>query len=159
MLNWNKNVIFDDVIFIASCINEAIGNEIQCWKMDYVWYTYSWIPRLYKRLIDRTFVEIWKPRNNDAHKTWFNGCKKMYYTNNKVMLTIMDCSFTLIVGILTPAMVWLFCTNQTCTKPNVNFLCINTIISSTNLGTIVTWLKKCLWFNNLGSMNFPIDMT
>jgi hypothetical protein len=39
MWNLNKNVICDDVVFIASCINEAIGNKIQWWKMDYVWYT------------------------------------------------------------------------------------------------------------------------
>jgi hypothetical protein len=71
MWNWNKNVICDDVVIIASCINEAIGNKIQWRKMDYVWYTYSWVPRLYQGLIDR------KPSNNDAHKTWFNGCKKI----------------------------------------------------------------------------------
>jgi hypothetical protein len=28
--NWSKNVVCDDVIFIAYCINDAIGDEIQC---------------------------------------------------------------------------------------------------------------------------------
>ncbi len=27
--NWSKNVVCDDAMFIASCINNAIGNEIQ----------------------------------------------------------------------------------------------------------------------------------
>lgn len=28
MWNWSKSVIFDDAIFIASCIREAISDEI-----------------------------------------------------------------------------------------------------------------------------------
>jgi hypothetical protein len=51
----------------------------------------------------------------------------MYCTNNEVMLMMMDCSFTLIVGILILATMWLFCAYQICTKTNVSFLCINTI--------------------------------
>ncbi len=27
--NWSKSVICDDVIFIASCINDVIGDEIR----------------------------------------------------------------------------------------------------------------------------------
>jgi hypothetical protein len=29
MWNWNKFTICDDMVFIASCINEVVGDEVQ----------------------------------------------------------------------------------------------------------------------------------
>jgi len=92
-------------------------------------------------------------------KLGFYRFKKMYCINNRVMFDDRGLFIYLIMGILAFAMMWPFCANQTCTKINVNFLWINMIISSTYLGTLVIWARKCLWCNNLGSMNLPLDMT
>ncbi len=34
--NWSKNAICDDAIFIASCVDDAIGDEIQ-WPIAQEW--------------------------------------------------------------------------------------------------------------------------
>jgi hypothetical protein len=82
MWNWRKSNVCDDAIFIASCINEALSNEI-------------WWPTIKERaqfgsqilgFIDGTFIEIQKPWNNEAHKIWFNRHKKMYCMNNMIFL-------------------------------------------------------------------------
>jgi hypothetical protein len=82
-------VICDDVTFIASCINEAIGDEIK-WPTIEEWITlglciYFEFQGYNIRLINGTFIEIKKLWNNDAQKTWFNEHKKMYYINNTVV--------------------------------------------------------------------------
>ncbi len=62
--NQNKDVICDDVTFIASCINEAIGDEIK-WPTIEEWITlglciYFEFQGYSIRLINGTFIEIKK---------------------------------------------------------------------------------------------------
>jgi hypothetical protein len=73
-------VICDNVIFIASCINEAIGDKIK-WPIIEEWITlglciYFEFQGYSIRYFNGTFIEIKKLRNNDAQNTWFNEHKK-----------------------------------------------------------------------------------
>jgi hypothetical protein len=87
---WNKNnsAIRDDVIiwFIASGIKEIIGDEIK-WHTIEEWITIGTHPKVTSciKFINGTFIEIYKPWNNDIHGSWFNEHKKMYYMNNMVV--------------------------------------------------------------------------
>jgi len=86
--NWAKSSLCDDVIFIASCINHALVNEIY-------WPSYFERVALGSQFcessrclgfIDKTLVEIWKPWKGSKHLTWFNGRKKIYAMKNIVVL-------------------------------------------------------------------------
>jgi hypothetical protein len=88
MWNWSKSTLSDDVIFIESCTNQALEDEIQ-------WPTPKGRVTLGAHLreilmcigfIDGTLIEIHKPWQNEAHCTWFNGQKKIYTMNKMVIL-------------------------------------------------------------------------
>ncbi len=86
--NWAKSSLCDDVIFIASCINHALVNEI-CWPSSFETVALgSQFCELSGCLgfIDETLVEIWKPWKGSKHLTWFNGHKKIYAMKNIVVL-------------------------------------------------------------------------
>jgi hypothetical protein len=78
---WNsfKTFICDDALFILSCINEAIVDDIQ-WSIleervtltRRIWNLLGCI-----RFIDITLVEIFKLWNNVMHWTWLNVRKKI----------------------------------------------------------------------------------
>jgi hypothetical protein len=87
MWNWAKSSLCDDVIFIASCINHALANEIR-WPSSFERVALG--NQLHELpwclgFIDETLVEIQKPWN-PKHRTWFNGHKKIYAMNNTVIL-------------------------------------------------------------------------
>ncbi len=78
--NWSKNVVCDDAIFIASCINDAIGNDIW-WPIAHEWVVLGMNLaefQGYIGLIDGMFIKICKPWNDGVHKVLFNGQKKIY---------------------------------------------------------------------------------
>ncbi len=86
--NWSKSVVCDDVIFIASCINDAIGDKI--W-----WPTTQEQVVLNTNLVELqgcigfiygTLINIHKPWNDGAHKVWFNGQKNIYSMDNIVVV-------------------------------------------------------------------------
>lgn len=86
--NWNPGSMCDDALFIASCINVSIADEIR-------WPTPEERRNLSSRLpqfpgcigmIDGTLVKIRRPYNNPEHRRWFNGRKKMYAMNNTVII-------------------------------------------------------------------------
>jgi hypothetical protein len=79
MWNWNKSNVCNYAIFITFCINEALSNEIR-------WPMVEERAQLGSQIIDGIFIEIRKSWNNEAHKTWFNRHKKMYYMNNMIIL-------------------------------------------------------------------------
>jgi hypothetical protein len=85
MWNWAKSSLCDDVIFIASCINHALANEIH-------WPSSSQRVALGSQLcgllgclgvIYGTLVEIQKPWKDLEYRTWFNDDKKIYAMNNR----------------------------------------------------------------------------
>ncbi len=86
--NWSKSVVCDDVIFIASYIKDAIGDEI--W-----WPTTQEQIVLNTNLVEfqgciglvyGTLINICKPWNYGAHKVWLNGQKKTYSMNNIMLV-------------------------------------------------------------------------
>jgi hypothetical protein len=89
MWNWFKITLCDDVIFIASYINEAIRDEIQ-WPIaeEIIGNTINqntlvlWLHWFHYGM----FVKIWKPWQNATHKTWFSGHKKVYSMNNTLVI-------------------------------------------------------------------------
>jgi hypothetical protein len=96
MWNWSKISICDDVIFIWSCINEGIANEIQ-WLIVKERVTFaSGIRDLPScmRFIDGTLVETCNLWNNVTHQTWFNGRKKSTWWTTWSLLTTKVSWFT-----------------------------------------------------------------
>jgi len=88
MWNWAKSSLCDDVIFIASCINHALVNEI-CWPSFFERVVLgSQLCELSECLgfIHKTLVEIQKPWKGSKHWTWFNCYKKIYAMKNIVVL-------------------------------------------------------------------------
>ncbi len=61
--NWKNNAINDDGIFIASCINFAIFNEIRWPTIEKHQVLVKQLPQLYGCIgfIDGTFIKIHKP--------------------------------------------------------------------------------------------------
>jgi hypothetical protein len=82
--NWNKSVINDVGIFIASCINFTIANEIRWPVIEGHQVLAMQLPQFQGCIgfIDGTFIKIHKPWNNPTHQSWYNGQKKMYCMNN-----------------------------------------------------------------------------
>ncbi len=88
MWNWAKSSLCDDVIFITSCINHTLANEIH-WPSSFERVALgSQLHELLRclRFIDETLIEIQKPWKYSKHWTWFNGHKKIYVMNNAVIL-------------------------------------------------------------------------
>ncbi len=88
MWNWAESSFCDDVIFIASCINHALVNEI-CWPSSFERVVLgNQLCELSRCLgfINKLLVEIRKPWKDSKHLTWFNGCKKIYAMKNIVVL-------------------------------------------------------------------------
>lgn len=87
--NWSRTALNDDCLFVASCINHAIANEI-------TWPDEAERARLGRMnthfsgcigIIDGTLVRIRHPYKNPDHAKWFNGRKKMYCMNNTVVVS------------------------------------------------------------------------
>jgi len=86
--NWSKSSSCDDALFVASCINEALQDQL-CWPNEHDRRMLgSRIPELPGCIgfIDETLVEICRPHNNPQHGRWFNGRKKIYSLNNTVVV-------------------------------------------------------------------------
>lgn len=88
---WNvaRSTLCDDVIFIASCITDALAHEIS-WPNEVERRRLSRLNPHFPGcigIIDGTLVKIRKPWNNPNHTKWFNGRKKMYCMNNTVVVS------------------------------------------------------------------------
>jgi hypothetical protein len=77
MWNWSKSPLCDDALFIASCINSALGNEIQWPTVEerVSLGTHLWEFPGCIGFIDDTLIEICKPWQNEAHHVWFSEPK------------------------------------------------------------------------------------
>jgi len=99
--NWSKSSVNDDSIFVSSCVNAAIANEIR-------WPTEHERRAAGTRLadfpgcighIDGTLVKIRRPHRDPLHSRWFNGRKKIYCVNNTVavdhdgLFIFIDCGY------------------------------------------------------------------
>jgi len=86
--NWSKSSVCDDSIFVSSCINVALADEIR-WP-DPRERLVSGQRNLRFRgcigLIDGTLIKIRRPHSDPLHGRWFNGRKKMYCVNNTVVV-------------------------------------------------------------------------
>ncbi len=89
MCNSSKISLCDDIgLFITFCINETLVDDI-CWLMINKKITLgSQLGELLNSIefIDGTLIGNQKPWKNKAHKTWFNGHKKIYSMNNIFVL-------------------------------------------------------------------------
>ncbi len=88
MWNWNKFTICDDMVFIASCINEVVGDEVQ-WlsqkeQVIFVQHMFKFVCCIER--INGILIKIHRPQNNLIHQSWFDEHKKMYYMNNIVAI-------------------------------------------------------------------------
>jgi hypothetical protein len=88
MWKWSKSALYDDALFIISCINHVLLDEIR-------WSTLEERVRLGMHLqelpkcigfIDGTLNTICKPWQSEAHRTWFNGWNFFNVMNNMVIL-------------------------------------------------------------------------
>ncbi len=86
MWNWSKTSICDDTLFISSCINEAIANEIQ-WSIVKERVTFASGIWDLPWFIDGALVETCKLWNNVMHQTWFNGREKSIWWTTWSLLT------------------------------------------------------------------------
>ncbi len=104
------------------------------------------------KFINGTSIEICTPWNNDIHWSWFNKHKKMYHMNN----TMMDYSFTWMVGILISSMMWTSNESHTYIKTKVNcFVHVNKYFEYL-LGTRHVQVKGCSWWR-LGRHKLALD--
>ena len=86
--NWAKSSVSDDAVFISSCINHCLADEIR-------WPTGEERERLRQHIpefpgcigfIDGTLCKIWRPFKDPNHRIWFNGQKKIYAMNKTVII-------------------------------------------------------------------------
>lgn len=87
-IGWNIFVC-ENVIFITSCIDETLVNEIHwltfkerialCTQLQE--FLVRWI-----RFIDGTLVEVQIFIYNEVHKTWFDDWKNTYAMNNTIIM-------------------------------------------------------------------------
>jgi hypothetical protein len=86
--NWSKSSVSDDAIFVASCINHSLEDEIR-WpsaaERDRLGAMIPEFPRCIG-FIDGTLCKIRRPHNDDLATVWFNGRKKIYAVNNTVII-------------------------------------------------------------------------
>jgi hypothetical protein len=63
MWNWSKSALFNDALFIASCINHAFSNEIKWPTHEEKVRLGTHLPKLPRCIgfIDGTLIEICKP--------------------------------------------------------------------------------------------------
>ncbi len=88
MWNLAKSSLCNDVIFIASCINHALVDEIH-WPSSFERVALgSQLRELLGCLgfINGTLVKIQEPWKDTKHWTWCNGHKKIYVMNNTMIL-------------------------------------------------------------------------
>lgn len=92
MWNWSKASICDDALFISSCFNKAIIDEI-------LWLTVKERVILVRGIqdfpsciafINGTLEQICKLWNNVMYWTWFNGRKKIYLMDNIILVDNQD---------------------------------------------------------------------
>ncbi len=84
MWNWSKFALCDNVIFIASCINHALEDEIQQ-STSKEKVTLGAHLRKILRCIgfsNGILIEICQHWQNEAHHIWFNG-QKIYICNEQ----------------------------------------------------------------------------
>jgi hypothetical protein len=88
MWNWSKSAINDDGMFIASCINFTIVDEIRWPTIEEQQVLGTQLSQFqgYIGFINGTFIKIHRPWNNPTHQSWFNGWKKIYCLNNLMVL-------------------------------------------------------------------------
>lgn len=86
--NWSKSSTCDDTLFVASCINEALAEELQWPNSGQRRALGSMIPDLEGCIgfIDGTLIRIRRPSNVERHQLWYNGRKSMYALNNTVVI-------------------------------------------------------------------------
>jgi hypothetical protein len=86
--NWSKSLLYDDAIYIASCLNEALSAEIR-WptlleRRELASYLREFPGCI--SIIDGTLVNIRCPKDVTKHRFYYTGCKKMHYMNNKAIV-------------------------------------------------------------------------
>ena len=92
-MNWSKSsLILSDQVFIASCINWTLRDEIK-WpnatkRQALASMVLSFLGCI--GIIDGTLIKIYRPWKNRDHAKWFNGRKKMYCMNNIVIVDHHD---------------------------------------------------------------------
>jgi hypothetical protein len=84
--NWSKSSSCDDALFVASCINKALEDQLR-WPNEPE--RACWVPESQSYPVgfkDGKLVEIRPPHNKPRHSRWFNGRKKIYSLNNTVVV-------------------------------------------------------------------------
>lgn len=76
--NWSRSAIYDDAIFVASCVNAALRDEIRWPSATERTALAQHIPQLssYIGFVDGSLVRICRPYENEHHSKWFQGRKK-----------------------------------------------------------------------------------
>jgi hypothetical protein len=121
---WSKNVICDDAIFVTSCINDVIGNEI-------------WWPTTQEQVvlgtwtygISRLHWAHWWHIHQDSQTLEWLGPQGLVQWAPKIftqwitvwLLIIEVCSFTYTLGIQVPTMMLPSCISLNYTKISINF--------------------------------------
>lgn len=85
--NWATTSVCDDSFFIASCVVEAISNEIRWPDAAERETLATQVPQFEGCIgfIDGTLLKIRRPTISE-HRVFFNGRKKMYSLNNTVIV-------------------------------------------------------------------------
>lgn len=86
--NWAKSVLNDDVIFVASCMNEALVRETE-WSDSYEQEEFRQQYPVFEGcigFIDGTLVKVLFPYRDPNHSRFFNARKKIHSINNIVIV-------------------------------------------------------------------------
>jgi hypothetical protein len=87
MWSWAKSSLSDDVLFVVSCINHALVDEIHWLSFFERVALGNQLCELLRclRFIDMTLVEI-QSHGRIQNMTWFNDHKEIYAMNNTMVL-------------------------------------------------------------------------
>jgi hypothetical protein len=86
--NWSKSSMCDDALFVGSCVNAAMTNEIRWPTAAERQSAATRIPQFAGCIgyVDGTLCKIRRPYKDPQHSRWFNGRKKIYSVNNTVVV-------------------------------------------------------------------------
>lgn len=86
--NWSRSVVCDNAIFVASCINKALADEVK-WPFGAERRVLgAHIPQLKGCIscVHGTLVQIRHSYKNEHHTRWYHGRKIMYCMNNTILV-------------------------------------------------------------------------
>ncbi len=144
--NWTKYVIYNDVIFIASCTNHAIGHEIQWPSREklFFWLAINLNCKVVLRLLMGHLSKFGNHGIMNPIKASLMGRKQCTPWTIQPLSITKACSSILTLDIMGLLMMLIFCDIPRLTRIGSNVLPTKIPVLNTYWVTLDTWENECL---------------